>query len=270
MCVARNEPMLLVGETGVGKTVVIQRLASMIGKTLVVQNMSLQTDSTDLLGGFRPVEIRQIARQMYESFMELFVSRQQNSEFLNYVTSAFEKSQWKKLSQCFYRASMMGLTKMKELETSKNQHTINPPNTRSWVEFHVAAERFEWQRLANLSGLAFAFTEVVLVDALKNGKWVLLDEVNLASAETLQRLCGLLDDSSASITLSERGDVEALERHPEFRLLRAGQLGQFFSCRQERTTCLGYSVGCGTNLRKQQILKKYKNSSKILNREIIM
>ena len=65
----------------------------------------------------------------------------------------------------------------------------------------MAAERFEWQRLANLSGLAFAFTEVVLVDALKNGKRVLLDEVNLASEETLQRLCGLLDDSSASITL---------------------------------------------------------------------
>ena len=50
---------------------------------------------------------------------------------------------------------------------------------------------------------------------------VLLDEINLASSETLQRLCGLLDDSTGSITLTEKGDAEAVERHPEFRLFAA-------------------------------------------------
>lgn len=29
--------------------------------------------------------------------------------------------------------------------------------------------------------------------AIREGKWVLLDEINLASAETLQRLSGLLE-----------------------------------------------------------------------------
>lgn len=50
---------------------------------------------------------------------------------------------------------------------------------------------------------------------------VLLDEINLASSETLQRLCGLLDDSTGSVTLTERGDSSALQRHPEFRLFAA-------------------------------------------------
>lgn len=50
---------------------------------------------------------------------------------------------------------------------------------------------------------------------------MLLDEINLASSETLQRLCGLLDDSHGSITLTEKGDAEALHRHPEFRLFAA-------------------------------------------------
>lgn len=40
---------------------------------------------------------------------------------------------------------------------------------------------------------AFSFVEGVLVKALREGKWVLLDEINLASAETLQRLSGLLE-----------------------------------------------------------------------------
>ena len=50
------------GETGCGKTALVQRLASGTGRDLVVQNLSLQTDGADLLGGFRPVEIRQLAQ----------------------------------------------------------------------------------------------------------------------------------------------------------------------------------------------------------------
>ena len=50
---------------------------------------------------------------------------------------------------------------------------------------------------------------------------VLLDEINLASSETLQRLCGLLDNSTGSITLTEKGDAEAVKRHPGFRLFAA-------------------------------------------------
>ena len=50
---------------------------------------------------------------------------------------------------------------------------------------------------------------------------VLLDEMNLASADTLQRLCGLLDDKDGSVTLTERGDASAITRHPNFRLFAA-------------------------------------------------
>lgn len=50
---------------------------------------------------------------------------------------------------------------------------------------------------------------------------VLLDEINLASSETLQRLCSLLDDARGSLTLTERGDAEPIKRHPDFRLIAA-------------------------------------------------
>jgi len=48
------------------------------------------------------------------------LSRYQNTEFLNCVTAAYEKSQWKKLSQCFHRASLMDMNKIKQLEASKS------------------------------------------------------------------------------------------------------------------------------------------------------
>lgn len=77
--------------------------------------MSLQTDSSDLLGGYRPLEMKHIARPLYLSFVELFTSkfsRQKNASFLNYVNSAFEKQQWKKLSQCLRKGAKMGINKV--------------------------------------------------------------------------------------------------------------------------------------------------------------
>jgi midasin len=46
----------------------------------------------------------------------------------------------------------------------------------------------------------------------------LLDEINLASAETLDCLSGLLEGSTGSLYLLERGDQELIKRHPDFRL----------------------------------------------------
>ena len=64
----------------------------------------------------------------------------------------------------------------------------------------------------------FSFVEGPLVKALRNGDWVLLDEINLASPETLECLSGLLQGNDASIVLTERGDLEPIPRHPDFRL----------------------------------------------------
>ena len=252
VCLRENEPVLLVGETGCGKTSLIQQLATICERDMIVQNLSLQTDSTDLLGGYKPLDIKTLARKIYGEFVDIFVStfsRKQNMKFLKYASSMLEKSNWKKLSQCFQRAAALGTTKMaKEKKRSGSGPTID-----TWNIFSMACERFERQRLSCDAGLAFAFAEGVLVDAIVHGKWyvcrirfchcegkkltgvrgcllfvlyrtkirVLLDEINLASSETLQRLCGLLDDPTGSVTLTERGDAKAVTRHSDFRLFAA-------------------------------------------------
>ncbi|XP_023213702.1 midasin-like, partial [Centruroides sculpturatus] len=51
VAVKNSEPVLLVGETGTGKTSVVQYLADLLGHKLTVINMNQQSDSVDLLGG---------------------------------------------------------------------------------------------------------------------------------------------------------------------------------------------------------------------------
>lgn len=219
--IQENEPLLLVGETGGGKTTILQQMAKLCCRELVVQNLSLQTDGTDLLGGYRPLQMDLVAKRIYRDFVDLFVStfsRKQNAQFLAFAASALQKKDWKKLSRCFARATELGMTKLGERDKGdKEQDAFGV----AWRRFQGTASSFEQQRLACDSGMAFVFAEGALVDAVRQGKWILLDEINLASSETLQRLCGLLDDPASSLTLTERGDVDAIERNPGFRLFAA-------------------------------------------------
>jgi len=69
--VHHREPVLLAGETGTGKTSLVQHLASCVGAHMVVVNLNQQSDSGDLLGGFKPVEVRQLAQELMDDLMEL-------------------------------------------------------------------------------------------------------------------------------------------------------------------------------------------------------
>jgi len=214
VCARQGEPTLLTGETGVGKTRILQELARLHGRNLLVQNMSLQTDASDLIGGFRPLQLTRVVNVVYKSFVDIFTatfSRKQNSDFLKFAASTLERSEWKKLSQCFQKAAQLGLSKTKD--TKEKQ--------KVWIEFDQRAKQFEQQRIASATSVAFSFQEGALVTAIRNGDWVLLDEINLASSETLQRLCGLLDSNNGSLILTERGDTHPVKRHPGFRIFGA-------------------------------------------------
>jgi len=49
-----KEPVLLVGETGCGKTQICQTLARVLSRALISINCHLNTESSDFLGGLRP------------------------------------------------------------------------------------------------------------------------------------------------------------------------------------------------------------------------
>lgn len=76
-----------------------------------------------------------------------------------------------------------------------------------WERLNQDIQQLRKQKKNAESALAFRFVEGALVQALRNGDWVLLDEINLATPETLECLCGLFESSSASLVLMEKGYV---------------------------------------------------------------
>src|SRR5690606_28699009 len=71
-CVRMNEPVLLTGETGTGKTTIVQYLATLLGTKLIVHNLNQQTDSADFIGGYKPVDLRILANALKNNFERLF------------------------------------------------------------------------------------------------------------------------------------------------------------------------------------------------------
>lgn len=90
----------------------------------------------------------------------------------------------------------------------------------AWRDFGTAVGDFDLRHVqkAGKSKFVFSFVEGPLAKAIRDGDWVLLDEVNLASAETLESLSTLLQAPDSSLVLTEQGDLEPIPRHPEFRL----------------------------------------------------
>ena len=87
-----------------------------------------------------------------------------------------------------------------------------------WLEFQKAVIEFDSKQQAAAASFVFQFYEGSLVQNWRAGGWLLLDEINLASSATLERLSAALELKRGSLYLSERGDTEPIPMHPNFRL----------------------------------------------------
>lgn len=249
VAVKLREPALLVGETGIGKTTVVQQLADVLGHKLVAVNLSQQSEVGDLLGGFKPVNVRTLAVPLKEEFEDLFsstgISADKNQKYLESIGKCIAKGQWTKVSKLWREAPKMFRKILTELENRAKQAAAadesedRPPVKRRktgsklqslrdlqtrWDAFDKSLDQFDVQISGGSGSFAFAFIEGNIVKAARNGDWVLLDEINLASPDTLESIADLLasgPNDEPSILLSETGEIERVKAHPDFRIFGA-------------------------------------------------
>lgn len=71
-----------------------------------------------------------------------------------------------------------------------------------WRQFAVDLASAERAASVAEGGFAFAFVEGQLVRAVREGWWLLLDEINLAPPEVLERIAGQCSDKGLQPKLS--------------------------------------------------------------------
>ena len=225
-----REPVLLVGETGTGKTTIVQHLADLLHHRLVVVNVSQQTESSDLLGGFKPVDVRTMAvqlKQVFDSLFERTFSVKRNEVFLSRVSEVYDSQDWSAFGKLLKaavgqaEARFVALSKDEEEGGARKKRRVDANLKVEWGKFADSLKMFEMQQ-ANGKGKAqaFSFVEGSLVKAFRRGDWLLLDEINLAASDTLESIASLIREGG-SITLAEKGDIEPIKPHPNFRIFAA-------------------------------------------------
>ncbi|KAI4205523.1 MAG: hypothetical protein LQ350_000302 [Teloschistes chrysophthalmus] len=238
-CIRMAEPCLLVGETGTGKTTIIQQLAEYSNHKLVVVNLSQQSESGDLLGGFKPVNMRALAIPMRDEFSDLFestFSQTRNQRYVEHVAKAIAKNRWSraltlwreaaKMVESSFQFHLKGLQEAGAGPVKKRR--IDSPRLQAlkprWESFAGQLEIFQKHLESGPGGFAFSFVEGNIVKAARNGDWVLLDEINLAAPDTLESLADLLvqgGDDGPSLLLTETGETTRVRAHKSFRIFGA-------------------------------------------------
>ena len=117
----------MVGETGTGKTAVVQEVSKIFGKKLQVFNISHSTDSSDLFGGFRPIDEATMFKYFIEDIEKVVSQRlnpQKNKDFINNLKLLWTEKKFVVLSKFIMQACQSLKSKLSDLDTSRID-TIN-------------------------------------------------------------------------------------------------------------------------------------------------
>jgi midasin (ATPase involved in ribosome maturation) len=211
--IQQNIPCVLVGPSGSGKSTILQHIAAISGKSLIVFPLNADIDTIDLVGGFEQVDPQRTANAFLESLKE-FLSRCILTALPAMAPAEaitiFEllKSGDATSSVLFSDLSRHLRTLEMKTSLSKFGELANTCQNIAETPMDLENARFEW-------------VDGVLVKALEQGNWLVLDNANLCSASVLDRLNSLLEPNGF-LSINEHcgpdGEPKVVRPHPDFRI----------------------------------------------------
>lgn len=234
--------VLLEGDTCSRKTCLVRELARITRHKLIVIAMTESTETSDIIGQWLPMtvsdgksswssQIRCVIKDTMEALVRF------SADFQTSSTSAIKQDLRKifNIHKHFARPDDIELkvqTDTRKLEDLKKilQNTreslkINDRASHKLKDImnkidklvHLASKLKEREQD---SSIAFSFVKSDLVNAVEEGWWVLLDGVNSAPPEVIERLNSLLEDNPM-LNLIEDSEGKVLKQgegiHSEFR-----------------------------------------------------
>lgn len=201
-CLLLNESCLLVGDTGCGKTTISQHVSEIFGKKLYVYNLNQGSDTIDLVGGFKPVDLKVLLRGLLTKFVKFLlkiVSKEQNAKSLDALNQLYLAGSYNTLMKYMIDIFKTLSSKIASIEDAELKGRLQGKFDRLYARIKNVYDNKEKFN----SNLAFQFLQGNLISALKNGDWILIDEINLANNEVLQKLLPIIEGQS--LLLYEKG-----------------------------------------------------------------
>ena len=121
-------------------------MADAVGQKLVVINLNQQTESSDLLGGFKPVDLRTLCAPIRDAVEQLFprtFSRTENAAVLDTLRKCYAEQKWSKFIQLLKRILDKTTTLFRERDaaTKTQDDTVSNNNNNNNEDETGAAKR---------------------------------------------------------------------------------------------------------------------------------
>ena len=236
-CFVCGEPVLLVGDTGTGKTALVQEFARqqrIPHERFIVYNFNDQSDASDILGQVSPIDTLAPVhglRELWLGLMQRSRDRGMDSAGCLKLVMGLEKlyagQKWKEYLNNMQRVSSTFEGFFRE-KFSKGEGEVDSL-ALEWLAFRQQAEAVAERMSAYINlppekrkqAIEFRYQEGLLIKALREGMWLVLDEINLAPLDVLHRLHSLFDpadsqEGSGFVVIEDGGRI--VERHPDFRV----------------------------------------------------
>lgn len=244
-------------DTGCGKTTVVELLSVLLGNELKIVNCHATTETSDLIGGLRPIRGRNtIALQMLEKVRELMMRWPDQSaislldlpSYLNREGCSASESLDIGADNCFGDDNSIGsrlpegavtemITIVRSLWSSGSpnriQQSLESPRKKLKIAEGDKGNHTNKDCCAALSFLVneieeldrrysslFEWADGPVAGTMKAGHMLLLDELSLAEDAVLERLNSVLEPSR-TLVLAEKGEDLDVESDHETRVIRA-------------------------------------------------
>ncbi|KAK8382570.1 hypothetical protein O3P69_015426 [Scylla paramamosain] len=256
-CINMNWMALLVGESGTGKTCLVKLLARLTGQRLLTLTVNSDMDVTELLGGFQQMDYKQLLGEAVSTALSEIQATVRAALLLGEesravtVLAAWEellaaqkdkavRTMFEETTHFHYQCDLLlavlqtitdtqvdmkGRKKRKKECVKDNGSKSKGLGRAAALRDYVKQLQKKVREAGTLSGGGtFHWVDSLLVKAIRDGDWILIDGVNICSASVLDRLNGLLEPGG-ELSLNEQGvvggSVPTVAPHPQFRLFLA-------------------------------------------------
>ena len=241
-CMAHDEPVLLVGETGTGKTTVCQLYAEAAGQKLHIINCHQHTETADFLGGLRPArgrafQVEALAKRVasFEAQAAAIAASGAAPMDVEATTGAPAPDLSLDAVDAAAAAAADGGTdaavaalearieaaaaKAAEASGEASGEASATSASATSAADAMSLEAASLREAAAACKALFVWEDGPLLTAMRNGDLLLVDEISLADDAVLERLNSVLDPNR-TIVLPEKGrELEEVVAAPGFRLL---------------------------------------------------